>query len=202
MIGCSDLVPLCYPCARFFCYLCAQSVPAPHRPQRGTSPSPRVVFDALHFFIPPSTIGLRFSTFRGRRAGIEVDWRADSRTNCSCRLPPVHQRMRSGSCDLVRRIGMVDSATPHPDPSGGQAPALHFFIPPSTIGLQSGTFRRWRAGIEVDWRADSRTDCSCRLPPVHQGMRSGSCDLVRRIGMVDSATPVRLGTWVTLRPST
>ncbi len=37
--------------------------------------------------------------------------------------------------------------------SGGQAPALHFLIPPSTIGLQIGTFRRWRAGIEVDWRA-------------------------------------------------
>ena len=31
MIGCSDLVPLCYPCARFFCYLCAQSVPLVER---------------------------------------------------------------------------------------------------------------------------------------------------------------------------
>ena len=65
--------------------------------------------------------------------------------------------MRSGSCGLVQRIGTVDSATPHPDPSGGQAPALHFLIPPSAIGLQFGTFRRWRAGIEVDWRAHFRT---------------------------------------------
>ena len=29
-------------------------------------------------------------------------------------------------------------------------PALHFLITPSTIGLQFGTFRRWKAGIEVD----------------------------------------------------
>ena len=70
---------------------------------------------------------------------------------------------------MVQRIGTADSATPYPDPSGGQAPrlaksstALHFLIPPSTIGLQFGTFRRWRAGIEVDWRA-------------HPGSESGTC---------------------------
>ena len=66
--------------------------------------------------------------------------------------------MKSGSCGLVQRIGTVDSAEPHPDPCGGQAPALHFLIPPSAIGLQFGTFRPWRAGIEVDWRAHSRTN--------------------------------------------
>ena len=72
-------------------------------------------------------------------------------------LAPAHQVMKSRSCGLVQRIGAADSATPHPDPSGGQAPrlaksstALHFLIPPSAIGLQFGTFRRWRAGIEVD----------------------------------------------------
>ena len=67
---------------------------------------------------------------------------------------------------------------PHPGPSGGQAPrlaksstALHFLIPPSTMGLQFGRFRRWRAGIGVEWRAHPgsesgtcfRTDCPCRL---------------------------------------
>ena len=82
--------------------------------------------------------------------------------NRSCRLVPAHQGMKSRSCGLVQRIGAADSATPHPDPSGGQAPALHFLIPPSTIGLQFGTFRRWRAGIEVDWRA-------------HPGSESGTC---------------------------
>ena len=51
---------------------------------------------------------------------------------------------------MVPRIGTVDSATPHPDPCGGQAPALHFFIPPSTIGIQFGTFRPWRAGMTVN----------------------------------------------------
>ena len=62
---------------------------------------------------------------------------------------------------------------------GGQAPALHFLIPPSTIGLQFGRFRPWRAGIEVDWRAHPgsesgtcfRTNRSCRLAPAHQGMK-------------------------------
>ena len=212
---------------------------------------------ALHFLIPPSTIGLRFGTFRRWRAGIEVDWRAHPgsesgmcfRSNRSCRLAPAHQGMKMGvwllelfaghlppsatpldsrlrgnddsgpripgkgaaarrdvrlleraghkatleaavfhfrsnrscllspahegmksrSCGLVQRIGAADSATPHPDPSGGQAPrlaksstALHLLIPPSTIGLQIGTFRRWRAGIEVDWRA-------------HPGSESGTC---------------------------
>ena len=72
------------------------------------------------------------------------------------------QGMKTRSCDLVWRVGTADSATPHSDPSGGQAPALHFLIPPSTIGLQLGRIRRWRAGIEVDWRA-------------HPGSESGTC---------------------------
>ena len=70
---------------------------------------------------------------------------------------------------------------PHPDPCGGQAPALHFLIPPSTIGLQFGTFRPWRAGIEVDWRAHPgsesgtcfRTNRPCRRAPAHQGTKIG-----------------------------
>ncbi len=212
---------------------------------------------ALHFLIPPSAIGLQFGTLLPWRAGIEVDWRAHPglesgtcfRTNRSCRLAPAHQGMKSRSCGLVQRIGTADSATPHPDPSGGQAPALHFLVPRSAIGLQFGRIRRWRAGIEVDWRAHpgsesgtcshSNRSCrlapahqgmkmrpgrwkclgvvgatlplwipasarmtnsvagdnyfhsnrSCRLAPAHQGMKSRSCDLVWRVGTVDSATP-------------
>ena len=101
---------------------------------------------------------------------------------------PAHQGMKCWGCGLVQRIGAADSATPHPDPSGGQAPrlaksstALHFLIPPSAIGLQIGTFRRWRAGIEVDWRAHPgsesgtcfRTNRSCRVVPAHQGRKIG-----------------------------
>ena len=105
--------------------------------------------------------------------------------------------MKRRSCGLVQRIGTVDSATPQPDPGGGQAPALHFLIPPSAIGLQLGTFRPWRAGIEVDWRthpgSESRTcfhsNRSCRLVPARQGLKSRSCGLVQRIGTADSATP-------------
>ena len=88
-------------------------------------------------------------------------------SNRSCRLPPAHQGMKSRSCGLVQLIGAADSATPHPDPSGGQAPALHFLIPPSAIGIQFGTFRRWRAGIEVDWRAHFRTKDECRGSLAH-----------------------------------
>ncbi len=86
-----------------------------------------------------------------------------------------YEGMKSRSCGLVQRIGAADSATPHPDPCGGQAPALHFLIPPSTIGLQFGTFRRRRTGMEGDWRAHPgsesgtcfRANRSCRLPPAH-----------------------------------
>ena len=107
--------------------------------------------------------------------------KAHFRTNRSCRLVPAHQGMKSRSCGLVQRIGTADSATPHADPSGGQAPALHFLIPPSAIGLQFGTFRPWRAGIEVDWRAHPGSESgtcfhrngSCRLAPAHQGMKMG-----------------------------
>ena len=103
---------------------------------------------------------------------------------------------------MVQRIGTAHSATPHPDPCGGQAPALHFLIPPSAISLRFGTFRRWRAGVEVDWRAYPGPESgacfhcsrSCRLGPAQQGMKSWSCGLVRRIGAAVSAAPL-------LRPS-
>ena len=101
--------------------------------------------------------GLRRNDETGRSNGCHL-----FRTNRSCRLPPAHQGMKSRSCGLVQRIGTADSATPHPDPSGGQAPALHFLIPPSIIGLQFGTFRPGRPGIEVDWGA-------------HPGSESGTC---------------------------
>ena len=45
-------------------------------------------------------------------------------SNRSCRLVPAHQGIKSRSCGLVKRIGTVRSATPHPNPSGGQAPRL------------------------------------------------------------------------------
>ena len=65
-------------------------------------------------------------------------------------------------------LGTADSATPHPDPSGGQAPALHSLIPPSAIGLQFGMIRRCRAGIEVDRRARFRT--------IDETGKSNGCD--------------------------
>ena len=46
-----------------------------------------------------------------------------------------HQGLRCRSCGLVWRIGVGDSARPHPGPSRGQAPALHWL---------RGTHRRMR----------------------------------------------------------
>ena len=109
---------------------------APPQPQRGTSP--RATFSH-------SAIGLQFGRFRRWRAGSEVDWRAHPgsesgtcfHSNRSCRLAPAHQGMKSGSCGLAQRIGTADSATPHPDPSGGQAPALRSPLPtPLDSGLR------------------------------------------------------------------
>ena len=91
-------------------------------------------------------------------------------SNRSCRLAPAHQGMKIRSCDLVWRVGTVDSATPHPDPSGGQAPALHFLVPPSIIGLQFGKIRRWRAGIEVDWRALFVRMTTCGLRTIEMAL--------------------------------
>ncbi len=98
------------------------------------------------------------------------------RSNRSCRQGPAHQGMKSWSCGLVRRIGTADSATPLLRPSGGQAPALHFLIPPSTIGPRLGRIRRWRVGIEVDWRA-------------HLGSESGTC--LRTKDILRCRPPVR-----------
>ena len=105
-------------------------------PSGGQAPRLAKSSTALHFLIPSSTIGLQFGAFRRGRAGIEVDWRAHPgsesgmcfRTNRSSRLGPAHQGMKSQSCGLVQRIGTADSATPHPDPCGGQAPALHMSL--------------------------------------------------------------------------
>ena len=70
---------------------------------------------------------------------------------------------------LARRI----LPRPTPTPAGDKPPRYIFSrptptpagdkpLPPSAIGLQIGTFRRRRAGIEVDWRA-------------HPGSESGTC---------------------------
>ena len=54
--------------------------------------------------------------------------------------------MKSRSCGLVQRIGAADSATPHPDPSGGQAPALHSPLPTLWIPAFAG-MTNWGAGM-------------------------------------------------------
>ena len=140
---------------------------------------------ALHLLVPPSTIGLQLGRFRRWRAGIEVDWRAHPGSESGVMLSyqslmpagagaPRYERRSPGFAfvpigELKAMLwlgtanSLGDSATPHPDPSGGQAPALHLLVPPSTIGLQLGRFRRWRAGIKVDWRAHPGSESGVML---------------------------------------
>ena len=56
-------------------------------------------------------------------------------SNRSCRLAPAHQGMKGRSCGLVQRIGVVDSATPHPTPAGDKPPR---YISPLPSSVDSG----------------------------------------------------------------
>ena len=173
-------------------------------PSGGQAPRLAKSSTALHFLIPPSTIGLQFGTFRRRRAGTEGDWRAHpgSESGACFRSAhagaPAHQGMKIRSCDLVWRVGTVDSATPHPDPSGGQAPGEYIFsfrLRPSVYNsarFAGGEPGRRAIGGRIPDRSPGHAfvaNRSCRLPPAHQGMKIRSCDLVWRVGTVDSATP-------------
>ena len=96
---------------------------------------------------PPLDSGFRRSDELG---GYPGSWSGTCfRTNRSCRLAPAHQGMKSRSCGLVQRIGAADSATPHPDPSGGQAPALHSPLPtPLDSGLRRNDGRGVAGALE------------------------------------------------------
>ena len=79
-----------------------------------------------------------------------------------CRLVPAHEgmKMRPGRW---RCLGVVGAT-------------LSLWIPASA-----------RMTNSVAGDNYFRTNRSCRLVPAHQGMKSGSCGLVQRIGTVDSA---------------
>ncbi len=49
----------------------------------------------------------------------------------------------------MRRMRTGDSATPHPDPSGGQAPALHFPSPPLGVPSPNQVLGHVFAGVSV-----------------------------------------------------
>ena len=148
------------------------------RPQRGTSPSPREVFDRTTFFFsghrPWVYNSARFA--RGAPASRLIGGHIPDRS-------PGHAFVRianAGCCGYTKvgKAGVVvwygESAQrilprPTPAPAGDKPLASRSLRPhyillfwPTTIGLQFGTFRRWGAGIEVDWRA-------------HPGSESGMC---------------------------
>ena len=87
-------------------------------------------------------------------------------SNRSCRLAPARHGMKSRNCGLARRIGRVDSATPDPDPSGGQAPALHSPLP---TPLDSGLRRNDDPGDLGDSEAQSKRRRGIFVPIAHAG---------------------------------
>ena len=125
--------------------------------------------------------------------------------------------MKSRSCDLVRRVGAADSATPHPDPSGGQAPALRWLrgytqanearggfcqAQPNPSGgkaprlAKSSTALHWLRGthrrmrLVADFARSHAGPSGGRAPALH--WLRGALRRMRLVG--DSATPL-------LRPS-
>ena len=75
-------------------------------------------------------------------------------------------RYENRSCGLVERVGTADSFTPHPD-SGGHPWIL---IPPSAIGLQFGTFRRWKPALRlIGGHIPDRSPGHAFVPVAHAG---------------------------------
>ena len=110
---------------------------APPRPQRGTSPRATFSHSA---FDHRSTIR-HVSPAESRDGGrLEGASRIGVRDMLSCQslMPAGAGTPRYEKPELWRGTANWHGGFCHavPDPSGGQAPALHFLIPPSTIGLQ------------------------------------------------------------------
>ena len=66
--------------------------------------------------------------------------------------------------------------------SGGQAPALHFSLPRTTIGLEYGRFRRWRAAGE-DFAEQCGQDSLARAVQelVYEFVNQGALQLYIRV---------------------
>ncbi len=101
--------------------------------------------------LPPAPLPLWIPAFA--RMTIVVDWNNHFRTSRPSRLRPAHQGMKSLSCGLVPRLGTRDSASPHLDPSGGRAPALHFPLPAPIRGAGFGGLRVKLRESEVEGQA-------------------------------------------------
>ena len=172
------------------------------RRQRGTSPSPREVFDRTTFPIPtPLDSGLRRNDEWGAgmtsgepKRRVREPWNAGTleaakhhfRTNHSSRLAPAHQDIKTQSCGIMRRIRRGGLCHAQARPQRGTSPSTTLFR-----GLRDADLP-----ILPELRAEPdhaeghfRTNRSCRLQPAHQGMKIRSRGLVRRIRAWDSATP-------------
>ena len=129
---------------------------------------------------PPLDSGVRRSDELG---GYPGSWSGTCfRSNRSCRLVPAHQGMKMGA----RRLEAFGCHWGRPSTSPG--------FPPPYRGTGHAFDRgndEWKGSLAHSKavKAHFRTNRSCRLAPAHQGMKSWSCGLVRRIGTADSATP-------------
>ena len=108
---------------------------------RGTSPSPRGVFDRATFPFPalldsrPPQADTGYASCGNdereiglTNAGTHGTAKFHSRTNRSCRLAPAHQGMKSRSRGFMRRICTGDSAMPHPPAPAGDKPPRYILL--------------------------------------------------------------------------
>ena len=158
----------------------------PPAPWLGTSPSPTFLLRPWVVVVRATVVGVAGRRRNPSRIGVRGMRSYQSLMPAVAGTP----RYENWVHWLMERSGVV--CAPHPAPSWGQAPALHFSCDPrlSLFG------RRWLvspAGAGIHPGSESgacvRTNRSCRLSPTHQGMKIGCIDRSKGSGVVCAPAP-------------
>ena len=123
------------------------SCATPPRPQRGTSPSPRVVFDRTTF-PPPLWIPAFAGMTKSVAGAYPGSWSGTCfHSNRRCRQGPVHEGIKSWSCGMVGRIGTAGFCHAPPPPQRGTSPSPRLVFDRTTFfplhPLASAPFTIW-----------------------------------------------------------
>ncbi len=151
-------------------------------------------------------MGLQFGGVRRWGAGIEVDWRAHPGSESGdmlsyeSQMPAAAGTRRSEKPELWSGNARWPGGFCHarPRPQRGTSPRTTFFFSGhrpwvyNSAGFAGGEPASRLIGGHIPDRSPGtcfRTNRKCRLLRVHEGRKSRSCGLVRRVGPADSATP-------------